>query len=181
MTEDNKLTLHLVVTSLCDRYCYYCCNKEYDIHNLEYVTDEDFKKCDLLCLTGGEPFTYANPNNLARRYKQDYPNIKNVIVYTNAFDLMKHLDTCNFSHAFRYINGLSVSVKDTFDAEAFRSFIYYKQFTTWWNSELKLNRLYDFTGYIDKSEAANAGFEYIKREWQKEFVPAPNCIFRRGN
>ena len=56
MTEENKLTLHLVVTSLCDRNCYYCCNKEYDIHNLEYVTDDDLKKCDLLCLTGGEPF-----------------------------------------------------------------------------------------------------------------------------
>jgi organic radical activating enzyme len=62
-------TLHLVVTTLCDRNCAWCCNRQYDIKNLEYVTEADLRWAEMLCLTGGEPFEYANP---CRRFRCGY-------------------------------------------------------------------------------------------------------------
>lgn len=175
-------TLHLVVTSLCDRQCRWCCNKQYDIKNLEYATDEDFRWAEMLCLTGGEPFEYANPCNLAKYYKLRYRNIKYVIAYSNAFELSEYLYNGGKTYA---IDGINVSVKDDDDLAYLRSVvtnIYY----------LPMNRIYDFTGRA-KDELASImwddgfklsckhPFEIINRQWQENFVPAPNCRFRRGN
>lgn len=174
--------LHLVVTSLCDRSCRWCCNKQYDIKNLEYATDEDFRWAKRLYLTGGEPFAYTNPCNLAKYYKLRYRNIEHVIVYSNAFELSEYLHSGGKIHA---IDGINVSVKDDNDLAYLQSVvtnIYY----------LPMNRIYDFTGKA-KDELASImeegwgnlscsrPFEIINRQWQENFVPAPNCRFKRGN
>ena len=39
-TDKTKGIIHLMVTSLCDRNCPYCCNKQYDLNDIPYVTDE---------------------------------------------------------------------------------------------------------------------------------------------
>lgn len=167
------MTMHLIVTSLCDRNCEYCCNKKYDIHNLQYATDEDFKKCSVLCLTGGEPFKYANPNELARYYKKRYKNLKKVIVYTNAMELNEYLYR---DGSLDYIDGLSISIKNCADYCSFLNIMRSYSVTS-----LPSNRLYDFLGLQDEDECIKFGFDYIKREWQTDFKPAENCIFRRGN
>lgn len=164
-------TLYLVVTTLCDRNCAWCCNRQYDIKNLEYVTDADLRWADMLCLTGGEPFEYANPCNLAYYYKNNYPNIKSVVVYTNAFELYKYLI---YDGSFNSIHGLNISIKDKRDASFFNSDIFCNDDV----GHLPMNRVYNFTGIpLKKSD----NFEYIQREWQQNFVPAPNCRFKRGN
>ena len=171
-----KKTLHLVVTTLCKRNCEFCCNKKYDIQNLPYVTDEELKSVDMLCLTGGEPFIFANPCALGRYYQGLYPNIKVIIVYTNAYELSCYFDKHNGLYG---IDGLSISVKDKRDLTALNiievehniSLLNYGRF----------NRIYDFTGTVDKEKYEKLGYTVINREWQQDFKPADNCIFRRGN
>lgn len=166
-------TLHLVVTTLCDRNCAWCCNRQYDIKNLEYVTEADLRWADMLCLTGGEPFEYTNPCNLAHYYKNKYPNIESVAVYTNAFELYKYLITYGYD-SFDAIDGLNISIKDGRDAGFFNSDIFLNVAI----NRLPMNRVYNFT---DIELKKNDNFEYIQREWQQHFVPAPNCRFKRGN
>lgn len=164
-------TLHLIVTTLCDRNCAWCCNRQYDIKNLEYVTEADLRWADMLCLTGGEPFEYANPCNLADYYKNKYPNIESVVVYTSAFELHKYLID---GGSLNSIYGLNISIKDKRDADAFNISIFYNDDV----NHLPMNRVYNFTSIkLEK----NDNFEYIQREWLRDFVPAPNCRFKRGN
>jgi hypothetical protein len=33
---------------------------------------------------------------------------------------------------------------------------------------------------LDKYPEEKEKFEIIRREWQENFIPAPDCIFRRG-
>ncbi len=172
------MDLHLVVTTLCDRNCEFCCNKQYDIKNLQYVSDNELWSCENLFLTGGEPFEYANPSKLAVMYKKKYTNIKKVVVYTNAVELMEYLK--NKENTFDGIDGVNVSIKNYHDLWAFIRFIYSDERILALNS----NRVYDFTGSLPMLRAnmsVVSHFELINREWQKEFVPADNCIFRRGN
>lgn len=42
-TEKTKKVMHLMVTSLCDRDCKYCCNKQYDLNSIPYATDEELR------------------------------------------------------------------------------------------------------------------------------------------
>ena len=163
-------TLHLVITNLCDRTCKHCCNKQYDVPNLAYVTDDDFKASNILCLTGGEPFVYSNPCNIARRYKKDYPHLEAVLVYTNAKELYDYLCEGGKIHD---IDGLNISIKNLEDAEIFNTYLSNNETL----SSLPMNRVYDFTSKAIVPD----GFEPIERKWQKDFVPADNCIFKRGN
>ena len=76
--DKTKEVIHLLVTSLCNRDCKYCCNKQYDLAQIPYVTEEELNDCKTLCLTGGEPFLYTDPCEIAYYYKQRFNNIKNI-------------------------------------------------------------------------------------------------------
>lgn len=164
------MTLHLVVTTLCIRNCKYCCNNNYNLQNLEYASDDDFINADMLCLTGGEPFLYANPCNLAKRYRRTYPNLKSIVVYTNAKELQHYL---NHGGEIHDIDGVNISVKDLGDVESLKVLYFTDQIR-----QLPMNLIYDFTGKVDNSYAFG---KIIKREWQENFVPALDCVFKRGN
>ena len=164
------MTLHLVVTTLCIRNCKYCCNNNYNLQNLEYASDDDFINADMLCLTGGEPFLYANPCNLAKRYRRTYPNLKFITVYSNAVELRAYLSQGGTIHD---IDGINISVKNLDDVEALKVLYYTPQIRL-----LPMNRIYDFTGKVPESFSFG---EVINREWQENFVPAPDCVFKRGN
>lgn len=176
-------TLHLVVTTLCNRNCKFCCNNQYNIANLEYATDDDFKWCEMLCLTGGEPFTYTNPVNLAARYKALYPNIKSVVVYANAVELGNYILLANYiiRHSavsydiFDNIDGINVSIKNAADLDMFNNIIMHTP------SFLKKekNRVYDFLSTCEVKQSQY--YSLIKRKWQENFVPAEECRFKRGN
>lgn len=167
VTEKTKGIIHLMVTSLCARNCEYCCNKAYSLDDIPHVTDEELRDAHTLCITGGEPFMFSNPSAYAEYFKQQYPNIKKVFVYTNALELWHYLVNGGQVHG---IDGVNVSIKSY---EDYTTFKYIK-------SHLGIvlmnhNRLYVFG---DKVPTDTGNFEVFKREWQKEFAPADDSIFR---
>lgn len=165
--------LHLLVTPLCDRNCEHCCNKQYDLNTIPIVTPEELSNCTDVFLTGGEPFVYANPNNIAGYLKSEYPNIECVGVYTNAGPLHGYMVG---DGRLSCIDTLSVSIKTPADLFLFQRMLSVPGMATHINWMTHHNRLYVF----DNLTPDNTGnFEVIKREWQEEFKPTPNSIFRR--
>ena len=174
LNEKNTLNakeLHLMLTNKCDRNCRYCCNKTYDVINdVEVVTDEDFEDAEFLYLTGGEPFTYANPNGIAHFVKKIYKNIKRIGVYTNAEPLKRYLEN---GGSLEYIDTLTISLKCRKDVEAFDYIVK--------NEKVRNLRDKVWVYYFPKYEIniEDEHFHFVYREWQKDFTPAPNSIFRR--
>lgn len=167
-TDKTKKVIHLLVTALCDRDCKYCCNKQYDMDSIPFVTDEELKEAEVLFLTGGDPFKYSNPCRIASDYKLAYPNIKRVYVYTNALEFYEYLLQGRRIYA---IDGVNVSIKNNKD---FVSFSHLKDYQDVKN--LAGNRLYVFNNLTPVS-AGN--FDIVDREWQEDFKPADDSIFRR--
>lgn len=170
-----KPVMHLLITDKCDRDCKDCCNKQYDINSLQIASEEEFESVDTVCLTGGEPFKYGHPCATAMWLKAKYPNIKNVYVYTNALELFEWLEKdknkrCGFL-GFAELDGVSVSIKNMVDAGVFQLLAVHPLI-----KRLKSNYLYVMSG---SSPAYVGNFKVIEREWQEDFKPADNCIFRR--
>ncbi len=173
-TARTEKIIHIMVTSLCNRNCKYCCNKQYDLNTIPYVTDEELRNADTICITGGEPFLFTNPSEIAAYYKLRFKNIKNVYVYTNAFELANYLLSYP-EEDMSYIDGVSVSIKHERDIPAFNDLVSDERI-----KEMTSNRLYLFD--IGKTVYLSSNFKsfvVILREWQEDFKPANNSIFRR--
>lgn len=170
-----KPVMHLLITDKCDRDCAYCCNKQYDVKSIPVASKEEFESVDTVCLTGGEPFKYGEPCNIAMWLKRKYPNIKNVYVYTNAEPLLEWLEKNIINGfdfiVFSFIDGLSVSIKNMDDVSAFKSLVVHPLV-----KQLKSNYLYVMNGLYPKQ---TGNFKVINREWQEDFKPAKNTYFRR--
>jgi molybdenum cofactor biosynthesis enzyme MoaA len=161
--------IHLLVTDKCDRDCKDCCNKQYDLEKVPVITKEELSQADMVLLTGGEPFAYANPPVIASTIKKLFPNVKKIIVYTNALELYKYIEE---GGTLKYIDGLSISLKNKVDASFFSDLQCFDVL-----NELDSNRVYVFPG-IEVDKYGN--FEYIDRVWQATFKPADDgSIFRR--
>ena len=162
-------TAHIMVTPLCDRDCQWCCNKQYDLNSIPYITEDELSRMKHIYLTGGEPFAYSNPNAIARKLKTRYANIEQVIVYSNAFELWEYLANGGQTSS---IDGVTISIKSDRDISSFACCTAHRRLMN-----LPKNRLYVFPGYEDVE--CPAWIEKIPRVWQEEFMAAPNCIFRR--
>lgn len=160
--------IHIMVTSLCNRDCKYCCNKQYSLDDIPYVTNEELLNAETVCITGGEPFLFCNPCEIAKFIKNKYHNIRNVYVYTNALELADWLTNNTIHH----LDGVNVSIKTKADALRFNEIIS----NTSINS-LRSNLVYVFDDLIDDTNIGN--FAYIKRNWQKDFKAANDSIFRK--
>ena len=78
--ENTEKVIHIMVTSLCNRKCPDCCNNQYDLNDIPYVTDEELKRADKMLFSfleeakgAGEVFNAAEVEELGyliRRYKQ---------------------------------------------------------------------------------------------------------------
>lgn len=170
-TDKTEKIIHIMVTSLCKRNCKYCCNNSYNLNSIPYVTDEELKNCHTVCLTGGEPFAFLNPDEIAFYYKSKYPNIKQIYTYSNALELLQYLNKYNIQY-FQSIDGLTISIKNKKDLEAFEVLINYPII-----KQLTKNRLYIFNNLIPK---AIGNFDVIPRSWQASFQPATDSIFRKA-
>lgn len=167
-------TAHIMVTSLCDRDCQYCCNKQYDLNDIPYITSEELSRMKRIYITGGEPFRYSDPCNIAKKLKREFKNIERVIVYTNALELGQYLLACRMVTCLHDIDGLTISIKSYADRFSYERYISRFDYV----KRLKHNRVYVFPGFEDVKVDAEH-FQKIKRVWQEKFVPAPNCIFRK--
>lgn len=172
--EKTQGIIHLMVTSICDRDCPLCCNKQYDLNTeVPQVTDEELLKAHTIYITGGEPFTFSNPNNIARYLKSRYPNIKTVRVYTGATELAFWLDF-DFDpyNDFICFDGVTVSLKDQKDVRYFENHIVDNEQI----SRLSSNMLYVF-GDLAPRKLGN--FIVKPRVWMEDFIPDDKSVFRR--
>lgn len=169
--EKTKKIIHLMVTTLCNRNCEFCCNKMYDMNDIPYVTHEELCEAELICITGGEPFLFSNPNMIAKYYKDKYDNIKKVYAYTNAKELWDYLSNGSLCDN---LDGLSISIKTKEDLQAFEILCYMSALCG------KSNRVYNFLNtepHIPDKYKDN--FQIIHRAWQADFTPADDSIFRK--
>lgn len=169
--ENTKKNIHIMVTSLCNRNCKYCCNKQYDLNDIPYVTDEELDNAENIFITGGEPFLFSNPNDIAFKLKKEHRNIKNVYVYSNALELYRYLQMNVDWNCLIHIDGITLSIKNKADLKIFPRIANNCNI-----QNLKSNWLYVF----DNLEPQDCGnFIMIKRDWQENFKPDPNSIFRK--
>lgn len=176
--EETQGIIHLMVTSICDRDCPLCCNKQYDLTTeVPQVTDEELRKAHTIYLTGGEPFAFANPNAIARHLKYRYSNIKAIRVYTGARELSDWLiDHDEWALAsvrtLDDIDGVTVSLKNPSDVVCFDRVIRCDSRIL----EMSSNMLYVF-GDLAPRELGN--FIVKPRVWMEDFIPDKKSIFRR--
>lgn len=172
-TNETVKKIHLLTTRLCSRKCPNCCNILYTDDIVPFVSDEELKKCNELFLTGGEPFQFTNPNEIAKWFKSRYKNIKKVIVYSNTTELKDYLIQ---GGKINNLDGISLSIKNKKDAEDFELFVARHPEV----NKLKNNRLYVFNKLLSE-ESNTKSFKRYDRKWQplEEYRPAPDSIFRR--
>jgi len=172
-TELTEKVIHILVTTLCNRNCKHCCNKQYDLNDIPQVTDEELRNAHTVCITGGEPFLFTDPGAIAKYYKRNYPNIKNVYVYTNAVELADYLETHRNFDALTPIDGVNVSIKVPADKTKFEQTIINDDRI----AMMRSNLLYVFDNLMP---TLTDNFTVVNREWQADFNPAPDSIFRRA-
>lgn len=177
--DETKKIIHLMITNRCDRKCAYCCNKQYNIDKIPAVTDDELKEAEIIFLTGGEPFAYADPDRTAKLLKQLYPNIKKVLVYTNAYELYRYLNNQYYPGTLNNIDGLTISIKEDRDRVVFSDFREKSLNRDERILKLSSNRLYVFKPY--ETTPCPESIIKIVRKWQEDFVPASNSIFRRAS
>ncbi len=173
LNEKNELTekvIHLMITDKCDRNCPDCCNKQYSISDIPTITNEELTKAKRIYLTGGEPFAYGKPEEVAGTIKFCFPNIERIVVYTNAVELYHYIKN---GGTFNHIDGLTISIKNNADLLVFKHHLEQNQEIL----KLPYNRLYVFGVFKDLD--CPESFHKVEREWQKDFVAAPNSIFRK--
>lgn len=173
--EKTKGVIHLMVTTLCTRDCPHCCNNQYDLNSIPQVTDDELKEAHTLCITGGEPFAFTDPNAIAKFYKTRYENIKNVYVYGNFYEFYKYL--ADGYKELSSIDGFTLSLKNFSDMVAFVNLMACCDSLADSLFRGKSNILYYFGDDYEPEDSEY--FTIIKREWQHEFEPADDSIFRR--
>lgn len=174
--------MHLMILSKCNYKCELCCNKLYDIEKIPVATVKELKTIHTLCITGGEPFLASiDLDDFASSVKDDFPNIKNIFVYTSGLILMYRLP-----YFFSYIDGLSISPKSMKDWLALEKIANNTSCNYLNNiSGLPSNRLYVFKEQVlifekrFKYIAEKLNLNVLYRTWDKEFKTPDNEIFRR--
>ena len=176
LNEKNERTekiIHLMITDKCNRKCPLCCNNQYDINDVDFVTDEELKNAECIFLTGGEPFAYEEPCLIAWELRQKYPNIKYIYVYTNALELYEYLHKGKELYA---IDEVTISIKNECDYKIFINELADNEEII----KLDSNWIYTFPGFNDiDNYYSKKYFTRRDREWQVDFVPDQNSIFRR--
>lgn len=185
--DENRPVLHLMINNRCTNDCPLCCNKQYNVEDIPVVTPNDLKNIDTICITGGAPLLHiCNYEHLIYAIIKQYNNIKHCFTYMNGGECSDYTEMLwiNFFKTFpvrlpmyKTIDfGLTISPKSKNDWDKLKKYVA-GNLTNWTS-----NRIYCFSDKdIIKAEKLfiNDKIDIIKREWQKEFKPAPNTIFRR--
>ncbi len=174
--DTTKKIIHIVITEKCDRCCPDCCNNQYNMANIPVVSGQELREAEMVFLTGGEPFAYADPILTAMSLRSINPNLK-IYVYTNAFELGQYLKKYNwryemFGHLYG-LNGLTISIKEEKDRTAMEQIVNKHPEVL----ALESIRVYTFPGFEDTE--VPAAWDKRMRYWQKDFIPASDSIFRR--
>ena len=182
MRQTDKPVLHLMVNNTCSNDCPLCCNKQYNVDEIPVVTVEELKNVDTICLTGGQPmYSIKTCIRLCNEIEHSYKNIKQIFIYVNGAEFLyshnepEDLECLVACSPVKY--GLTMSPKCENDWNGLE-LLSKEQYLYLFKS----NRIYCFSNKeIERAKEvfSNKSVEFVKRVWQKDFVPAPNTIFRR--
>jgi len=180
---EKKPVLHLMVNNKCDNDCPLCCNKQYDIKDVPVVTEEDLLSIDEICFTGGQPLRNFDAFLSLFNGIRYYENIKYAYIYANgaeflSFDFDDQVKLHNIMLCNHLKTSLTLSPKCEDDWLGVRRMYNVLHFEKFYTS----NFLYCFNDqdYARAHEMQRyMNIIPVKREWQKDFKPAPNTFFRR--
>ena len=174
--------LHLFIINTCRHDCPLCCNKFYDIEKIPVVTVERLKSVDTVCLTGGEPLMLHDNTlyDFVFGLRVQYPNIKNLYVYTSGKELSARRDTVEALVNGSFINGVNVSPKDGVDWMGLATTI--REAPSIFRSGS--NRLYVFEEQQSefakwKWQFSGKSIDIIGRKWDRVFNTNGNEYFER--
>lgn len=174
--------LHLFIINTCRHNCPLCCNKLYDIEKIPVVTVERLKSVDTVCLTGGEPLLLRDNTlyDFVVGLREQYPNIKNLYVYTSGKELSAKRDTVEVLVKHSLINGVNVSPKDSIDWMGLATTI--RETPDIFKSGS--NRLYVFEEQQSefakwKWQFSGKSIDIIGRKWDRVFNTQGNEHFER--
>lgn len=108
------MKLRLLLTSICNRHCVGCCNKDWNLLALSKCVS--YKEYDEIILTGGEPLIYPHKirETVAKIRKQSDAKIFLYTAKTNTPETLLSI--------LRILDGLTVTLHDTSDIKPFNKF-----------------------------------------------------------
>ena len=184
--EQKPEIMHLMVIEKCDRKCELCCNKLYNIEELPIATVEELRQVHTVCITGGEPFKLgAYVDTFAGLIKEQFPNVKNVYVYTSGDALWSSYWLRHWAF-FMWLDGINFAPKNINDWDAIKLILEHS--TDAFRCSIRnmgSNRLYVFKNQVKMFEekysyvAKELNLNVIYRKWDKQFKTPANEIFRR--
>lgn len=185
--EADKGAIHLMITRWCGYCCPLCCNKQYDLDTVPVATVEELKAAHTVMLTGGEPFFLLDITGFCARLRLDYPNVKQLYIYTSGSDMFLKKDILrNPILLYRNVNGINFSPKSKNDYEAIKNMLTNGDFAIEFFGRARSNRIIlmpnDFMTREQQEEYIKslplkglafygAKFDVEYRDWQEEFKP----------
>ena len=191
-------TAHIIVTEKCGNTCPLCCNNNYVLAEIPYITKEELEETKAICLTGGEPFLCKDIDKYIKTLRK---YVGKLYVYASGYELLHYIEINSISNrldVLKQIDGFSISPKTIRDWNALNGLL--KYYGSWLHG--KENRLYAFiedpgsknytlqvdvnkpfneiSPYIYEtiSECAKLEFNIYFRTWQDEIVSPEDEIFR---
>lgn len=183
----NPKVAHLFLTDKCTNQCPMCCNNNYTVDSIPFITKEELSTVETVCLTGGEPFLLDNLYGIVNVISSF---AKNIYVYTSGYELLYYLK----KHTLPCITGISICPKGKKDWDALQELVH--------NTRARLrisecsNRLYvllkqeDRANYVTETDISLRTIEHFAEElnakilfrtWLPEITSPDGEIFRRIN
>lgn len=183
----DKGAIHLMINRICTQSCPVCCNKQYDLDTVPVATVEELKAAHTVMLTGGEPFYVDGIIGFCSHLRHDYPNIKQLYIYTSGFQMLSNKDLQRFPYILcQNVDGINFSPKSKYDYEAIKKMLTNGDLTLEFFPHIRNNRIILMPNvfmtreqqeeYIESLPLKGlavygAKFEVEYREWQEEFKP----------
>lgn len=109
-----KKTLRLLTTERCDRSCEGCCNKQWDLKQLECFDFDRVNEFDEIVLTGGEPMLFPKKvRYIATQIKKINPNMP---IYMYTANVRRQRDVIDLLNV---IDGITLTLHENDDIYSF--------------------------------------------------------------
>lgn len=183
----DKGAIHLMINRWCGNSCPLCCNKQYDLDTVPVVTVEELKAAHTVMLTGGDPFAVYDIDSFCSHLRLDYPNIKQLYIYTSGGVMFTNDDIIHhYDRFFTRVDGINFSPKSKYDYAAIKKMLTNRHFAIDFITHARSNRIIlmpnDFMTCEQQEEYINslhlkglasygAKFVVEYREWQEDFKP----------
>lgn len=155
----DKGAIHLMINRRCGNSCPLCCNRQYDLETVPVATVEELKAAHTVMLTGGEPFVVPGIVEFCSHLRFDYPNIKQLYVYTSGCEMFCY-DELSFDPSYFSLNvdGIYFSPKIEIDYKAIKKMLTKKSFAL------------DFFHFVPNNRIILMPNDFMTREQQEEYI-----------